>query len=280
MEVKKLFTGEEIPVLGLGTWRIGGGMAADYSKDKIMVEIIQQAIRLGYTHIDTAEMYGGGHTEKLLGRALQHFNRQDLFLTTKVWHSNLHYQGVLNAVEGSLKRLHTDYVDMVLIHWPSTSFPLDESLQALNELVDLGKVRYLGVSNFDLELLEQAQKYSSTQLATNQVHYNLYYRKIVRDGVLDFCQKNKILLTAYTPLERGTIINNPQVKQIATSHSATPAQVALAWLIRQPNVITIPMSANITHLQQNLGALGLELNSDDLQQLDGLEMPEEALWPE
>jgi len=280
MKVKTLLTGENVPVLGLGTWRVGGGMTPDYSNDKRLVETIQHAIQVGYAHIDTAEMYGGGHTEELIGRAIQRFDRQDLFITTKVWRSNLHYQGVIMAIEGSLKRLHTDYVDMGLIHWPNTSFPLDESLQALNDLVQQGKVRHLGVCNFDLKLLKQAQNHTRRPIATNQVRYNLYNRTAVHNGVLEYCQRNGILLTAHTPFERGTILNNPAVQQIAERHSASPSQVALAWLIQQPGVITIPMSTNVTHLEDNLGALDLKLSSKDIEQLDQLEMPEEALWPE
>ena len=280
MKFKTLISGELIPVLGLGTWRMGGGMAPDYSQDRQLVETIQRAIQLGYTHIDTAEMYGGGHTEELIGRAIQRFTRQDLFISTKIWQTNLHYQGVFKAVEGSLKRLHTDYIDMCLIHWPSQSFPLAESFQALNELREQGKVRHLGVSNFDLELLLQAQSHCSTPLATNQVRYNLYQRKVVQNGVLEYCRRNNILLTAYTPFERGMILNNPKVQQIASNHSVAPAQVALAWLIAQPNVIAIPMSSNPAHLEHNLGALELELSTEEMAGLQAVEMPEEALWPE
>ena len=280
MKYKSLYTGEKIAVLGLGTWRMGGSMTPDYSNDRRLVEIMQQAIQLGYTHIDTAEMYGGGHTEELVGRAISRFARQDLFIASKIWHNNLHYQGVLKAVEGSLKRLHTDHLDMCLIHWPSTNYPLDETFQALNELVEQGKLRFVGVSNFNLELLEQARGHCRTPLATNQVRYNLYQRQVVQNGVLEYCQQHGIMLTAYTPFERGTILSNPVVEQIATSHSASPAQVALAWLIRQPNVITIPMSTNAAHLEHNLKALDLELSVEDIEQLDAIEMPEEALWPE
>jgi len=280
MKYKSLYTGEKIAALGLGTWRMGGSMTPDYSNDRGLVEIMQRAIQLGYTHIDTAEMYGGGHTEELVGRAISRFARQNLIITSKIWHTNLHYQGVLGAVEGSLKRLHTDYLDMCLIHWPNTNLPLEESFQALNELVTQGKVRFVGVSNFDRTLLEQARIYCRTPLATNQVRYNLYHRKVEQNGVLEYCQRHGILLTAYTPFERGMLLSNPQVEQIAASHSASPAQVALAWLIRQPNVITIPMSTNAAHLEHNLAALDLELSAEDIEQLDALEMPEEALWPE
>jgi len=280
MKYKTLLDGTKIPVLGLGTWRLGGSMAADYSQDEQVVEIMQTAIRLGYTHIDTAEIYGNGHTEELVGRAIQGFEREDLFITSKIWQSNLQYEAVHHSVEGSLKRLQTDYLDLCLIHWPNANIPLKETLRALDELVAQGMIRSLGVSNFDLEQLKEACSLAKTPIVTNQVPYNLYNRVYAHNGVLGHCQASGILLTAYTPFERGEPLRNPVVKQIADKYNVTAAEVALCWLIRQPNVITIPMSTNPQHLETNLGALKLELSAEDLQQLERLTMPDESLWPE
>jgi len=280
MNYKTMLSGENIPVLGLGTWRIGGSMAPDYSQDKQLVDVIQGAIELGYTHIDTAEIYGGGHTEELVGRAIQKYPRQDLFITTKVWHTNVRYQAVMDAIAGSLKRLHTPYVDMCLIHWPSPNVPFEESFRALDELVAQGKVKQIGVSNFDKDQLASARQLTSNPIATNQVRYNLYHRACVKNGVLEYCQDNGIILTAYSPFERGTVFTDPRVQQIANSHSVTPAQVALAWLIHQPNVVTIPMSTKQEHLQANLAALEIEFSNEEISTLDELSLPEETLWPE
>jgi len=268
MKYESLPTGEKIPVLGYGTWRLGGGMAPDYSRDKELVNLIQEAIELGYTHIDTAEIYGGGHTEELVGRAIQRFKRKDLFISTKVWHTNLHYQDVLDSLQASLRRLSSDYIDLYMIHWPNSSIPMEETFNALNELVDGGQIRLVGVSNFDLEQLKRARALSATPIATNQVPYNLHNRRYVLNGVLDYCQENDILLTAYSPIDRGIILDDPEISKIAKKYEATSAQIALNWLIRQTKVITIPMTSNPKHLRDNMGALEIDLDEEDIQKLD------------
>lgn len=280
MIYETLYNGDLIPILGQGTWGLGGGMYPDYSRDDSAREIIRTAIELGYTHIDTAEMYGGGHTEELVEQVIQDYRRQDLFITSKVWHITMRYQDTLQALDGSLKRLGTNYLDLYLIHRPNKDIPLEETFRALNELVKQGKVRHLGVSNFDLDQLVRAQGYSETPLVTNQVPYNLHNRLYVKNGVLDFCQKNNILLTAYSPIERGHLVSDPTVRNIAGRLGATPAQVALQWLLRQPGVIALPMSTRKDHLQENLGALDLDLSGDDFEALNQIELSEESLWPE
>ena len=270
MQYEPLPDGSHIPVLGLGTWQMGGGGRADYSRDDEMVEIIEQAIEMGYTHIDTAESYGKNHCEELVGRAIKAFDRDELFITTKVAPDHLRYDDVHTAIRGSLQRLDTDYVDLYLIHWPNEQIPLTETFRALNELVAGGKVRRVGVSNFDVDLMQQSMDLCDTPIATNQVRYNLLDRTPVNNGVLDFCQRTGILLTAYSPVKGGVLSHNTVV-EIAEAHGASPAQVALAWLIRQPQVITIPMSQDLDHLRDNLGALSLNLSADEIAQLDGIQ---------
>jgi len=260
--------GIKIPTLGLGTWSIGGGTTADNSQDERAVKVIRKAIELGYAHIDTAEMYGSGHTEELIGRAIRGIDRQSLFITSKVWDTHLHYEDVLQACARSLKRLGTGYLDLYLIHWPNTRIPLQETFKALNELVRRGMVRHLGVSNFNLEQLERARMHSESPILTNQVPYNLYDRKYTAMGMLKYCQENKILLTAYSPIDRGALLGHPELRKIAENHGAAPAQVALNWLVRQPQVIAIPMSMNVDHLKANLGALELDLTADEIRVLD------------
>jgi diketogulonate reductase-like aldo/keto reductase len=267
MKYARLPNGEEIPVLGLGTWDIGGGMSPDRSRDRQAKEALHEAIETGYTHFDTAESYGGGHTEELLGEVLSGYNREDFFITTKVSPSHLRYPDALRALEGSLKRLQTDYVDLYLIHWSSRTIPLEESFRALNELVERGRVLHLGVSNFSLDLLEQSQALSASPLATNQVPYSIRDREYARNGVLDYCQANGILLTAYSPL-KGGVLNDPAVRRIAAAQDATPAQVALSWLIHQPQVITIPKSSDKKHLEENFSALELELTAKEMDVLN------------
>ena len=215
-------------------------------------------------------MYGGGHTEELLGRALQGVDRSQLFITSKVWHNHMQPDDLLDAAAASLERLGTDYLDLYLIHWPHESVPLEETFRAMNELVQRGQARRLGVSNFNLEQLRQARTLSETPLATNQVPYSLFHREYVENGVLDYCQQNEILLTAYTPIEKGKVAADEALQEIAAQYDATPVQVALSWLIGQPQVITIPMSTNPEHLRENLAAADLQLSAADAARLDAL----------
>ena len=267
MRYETLYNGDKVPLLGLGTWAIGGRFSPDRSQDAEFVAILKTAIGMGYTHIDTAEIYAGGHSEELVGRAIKDFRREDVFITTKVNPQNLGYGDVQHALVGSLKRLDVETVDLYLIHWPSKRIPLEETFKALNELVARGQVRHLGVSNFNLGELQQAQALSDKPIITNQVPYSLSKRQYVKNGMLAYCQKNDILLTAYTPL-KGGVLKNAAVRGIAEEHGAAPAQVALNWLIRQQNVIAIPKSASEKHLRENLGALDLKLTQDEIDQLD------------
>ncbi len=270
MKYETMLDGAQLPVLGLGTWPMGGGSAPDYSRDEEMVPLIRRLIRMGYTHIDTAESYGGNHTEELVGRAIEDFDRSEVFVTTKVSPEHLRYAGVINALHGSLRRLRTDYVDLYLIHWPNRDIPLKDTFRALNELVAAGYVKRVGVSNFDCELLQEAMDLSATPIVTNQVHYNLLRRECVENGVLAFCQEHGILLTAYSPL-KDDVLGQPVLAEIARSQHVTPAQAAIAWLLNQPKVITIPKSSNEAHARDNLAAADLALGPVDMDRLNNLE---------
>ncbi len=268
MKIKRLFDGEKIPVLGLGTWEVGGMSQPDYSQDEEVVKAWRAALEMGYTHIDTAEMYGGGHTEELVAQTIAGFEREDLFINSKVWETNLLYDDVLKAFEGSLRRLQTDYLDLYLIHWPNDDIPMESTFRALNELVETERLRYVGVSNFNLNQLKKAQELSSTPLATNQVPYSLKNRKYANNGVLAYCQESDILLTAYTPIEKGSLKSHGLLQSIAAKYAATPIQIALSWLIRQPGVITIPQSVNIEHLKDNLESVEIELTDEDFERIN------------
>jgi diketogulonate reductase-like aldo/keto reductase len=267
MKAVTLYNGEAVPVLGLGTWDIGGGTYADRSHDTQAKQALHNAVEIGYTHFDTAESYGAGHTEELLGEVLASYDRESFFITTKVSPSHLRYRDIFPAIEGSLKRLRMDYVDLYLIHWPSRQIPLEETFQALNQLVERGSVRHMGVSNFDLDLLKQSQSLSATPLITNQVPYSVRDREYVRNGVLEYCQRNGILLTAYSPIKRG-VLNDRTVRQVASRLRATPAQVALSWLVHQPGVITIPKSSNRKRQEENFAAPDFQLTDEDVAALD------------
>ncbi|MCE9644823.1 MAG: aldo/keto reductase [Chloroflexi bacterium] len=257
--------------IGFGTWKIGGGSSPNPKADPVSMAALRSALEIGYTHFDTAEMYAEGHSEELLGRALAESKtpRDSVFITSKVLPAHLNYDQVLSACENSLRRLKMEYLDLYLIHWPQAGMKLDDTFRALNKLVRDGKTRHLGVSNFNLKLLKEARKYSETPILTNQVPYSLSDRTYVNNGVLEYCQENDVLFTAYSPVEQGSLRTTPALEAIAKAHHASPHQIALAWVISKPSVITIPMSANPAHIAENFQAAGIELDQDEIKQLDG-----------
>jgi diketogulonate reductase-like aldo/keto reductase len=259
----------QIPKIGFGTWPIGGRETPDPSSDDHWLEVLRSALQIGYAHFDTAEGYAGGHSEELVGRAARAFGRPraELFITSKVSPDHLDYNDVLRSCENSLRRLQMDYLDLYLIHWPRTGMKLKDTFRALNQLVREGRVRHLGVSNFNLKLLKQAADLSETPLLTNQVSYSIPDRTYVKNGVLEYCQQNDILLTAYSPVKRRNIKSNPALHGIAQARGLTPEQVALAWLMTQPRVITIPMSGNPQHQAENFQAADVVLTQEEMEQL-------------
>jgi len=260
----------QIPKIGFGTWTIGGESTADPSRDEKSMLALRSALELGYTHFDTAEYYAAGHCEELLGRAVREsgIDREKVFITSKVSPDNLEYSDVIRSCNNSLRRLKMDYLDLYLIHWPKTGMKLDETFKALNELQLAGKLRNLGVSNFNLKLLKQSASLSESHLLTNQVPYSIPDRTYVKNGVLAYCQKNDILLTAYTPVKHRNVKTNQVLHAIANAREATPQQIALAWLTTQPRVITVPMSSNPLHQRENLLAADIILTEDEMQLLD------------
>lgn len=277
MEYRRLGkTDEKISAIGLGTWRMGGGLSPDYSIDREAVEAIRYAIRLGMTHIDTAEIYGAGHSEELVGRAIKAYPREEVFITTKVWHTNLRYDDVLKACERSLKRLQTDYIDLYLIHWPSSVIPLSETMRAMERLYREGKIRYIGVSNFSVSELEEARSYlSTTDIVANQVEYSLHERGIEED-LMQYCSRNGIAVIAYSPLGKGRLARElassrskriELLKEVAKRYSKTPIQVALNWVIWHDNVVAIPKAIRKDHLEENAGAAGWKLSEEDYRRI-------------
>jgi len=265
--------GLSIPKIGLGTWQLGGDSYPDPKLDPVSLAALRAALEVGYTHFDTAEGYAAGHSEELVGRAIRETNtkRENLFITTKVSPEHLQYEQVLKSCENSLRRLNMDYIDLYLIHWPPRAgMKLDGTFRALNQLVRDGKVKHLGVSNFKLKLLKEAQSLSETPILTDQVPYRLPDKAYVENGVLEYCQQNNILLTAYSPVKFRNLPVNKTVGAIANAHSATPFQIALAWLVAQPRVITIPMSFNAQHIKDNFEAADIELTEEEFKTLSGL----------
>lgn len=269
MEYKMLAKSVGIPVLGVGTGGVGGWATKDDSKDKEWINALKAAIKLGMTHIDTAEMYGAGHAEELVGEAIKGFNRKKLFITTKVWKTHLRYDDVIHAAKGSLKRLKTKYIDLYLIHWPNTKVPLKETMTAMDFLVEKRIIRFIGVSNFTEKLLKEAQSCTKNKISANQVEYNLLKRG-PKKKLLEYCQKNGIILIAYQPVAGGKLAKGgfKVLDEIAKKYNKTQAQIAINWLVSKPNVVTIPKAASIKHIKEDIGALGWKLDDKDTENLD------------
>lgn len=269
MEYKSIASGEKLPVLGLGTWRIGGGETADYSRDEESIRSIQKGIELGFSHIDTAEYYGNGHCEELVGKAIESFRRNDLFITTKVWHNHLEYDNLIRSMKASLKRLAVDYVDLYLIHWPNENVPIEETMKGLEYCVKEGFTRYIGLSNFSPQLMKDAQQsLKESKLIADQVKYSLV-EQTPKDELLPYCVENDIVLIAYSPLARGVLTRDEDnvLSEMAEKYNKTPAQISLNWLIKQENVVTIPKASSLNHMHENLGAVGWRMSDRDYKKL-------------
>jgi diketogulonate reductase-like aldo/keto reductase len=280
MQLKELGgTGVMVPEIGLGTWKYSGGDGP-----------LRRGIELGAFLIDTAEMY---RTEDAVGRAVKGI-REKTFIATKVLGSHLRYDQVKRAAENSLRLLGTDYIDLYQIHWPNSSVPIKETMRAMEDLVDSGVARYIGVSNFSVRELEEARSVMTRySIVSNQVHYSLKRRGIERD-VLPYCQKNQVTIIAYTPLANGSLAVEPQypldagrrsllraadrlrgqerersaLQAVASQVGKTPAQVALNWCVSRPNVIAIPKSNSVARTEENCGASGWRLSEEQLRYLD------------
>jgi len=276
-EYKELTKGVRIPALGVGTWGMGGKHTADYSNDAESISAIRTAIDFGMTHVDTAEYYGAGHAEELVGNAIKPYKREDLFITTKVYRTHLHYADVLSSIKSSLRRLCTDYIDLYLVHWPSPTVPMEETMKALEHCVDEGYTRFIGVSNFSIHLFQEAQsELEKHRLVADQVYYNLIrVQKTYFDGlsvrdVHSYCREKNIMLIAWSPLEEGKLAKPgfPVLDEMAKKYKKTQAQVALNWLISQEKIVTIPKATNIDHIKENVGAVGWSLSGRDFRRLE------------
>lgn len=258
-----------LPVIGLGTWGLGGFYERDYNNDDARdVASIQAAISLGVTHLDTAEIYGEGQSEILIGRAIKGFDRSKLTITSKVHPDHGAAHSLLDACQRSLERLQIDYLDLYLLHAPSHFVPIEETMTALAEAVGKGYVKQIGVSNFNGEEIARAQKSSAIPLVNNQIHYSLEARGWEADGTVAYCQRNGVLVTAYRPLSQGKMLSQPLLTAMAKKYDKTPAQVALNWLITKPGVVTLVKCAQSEHLTENLGAIGWELDEEDIVSLN------------
>jgi diketogulonate reductase-like aldo/keto reductase len=262
MKTLQLPSNREIPMLGQGTWRMG----EQASQRQIEIDALRLGIELGMTLIDTAEMYGEGGAEQVVAEAIADL-RDQVFLVSKFYPYNASYEGVIKACDRSLARLKTDYLDLYLLHWRS-SVPVSETLAALQQLKQVGKILDYGVSNFDCDDMQEALSVpGGDEIATNQVLYNLRHRGIEWD-LLPWCKQHSLPIMAYSPVEQRAFVNHPQLKAIGWRHHATSTQIALNWLLRQDNIISIPKAIDPKHIQENRAAMDLILTAEDLTELD------------
>lgn len=244
----------QVPALGFGTWELNGQECR---------HSVSEALNSGYRHIDTAEMYGN---EAWVGQGIKDSGiaRHDVFLTTKIWYTNLSRQAVAHSLEQSLQKLQTSYVDLLLIHWPNPDIPLSETVGALVELQKQGKVKHVGVSNFTTRLLKEALQYAP--VFCNQVEYHPF---LSQQKLRDLCKANQVLLTAYCPIAKGAVNEHPVLQKIAQNHGKSPVQVTLKWFMQQ-DVSAIPKASSARHRNSNFDIFDFELSPPEMQAIFNL----------
>jgi 2,5-diketo-D-gluconate reductase B len=257
-----------IPKLGLGTWQNTDGDECANS--------VAYALDLGYEHVDTAQAYGN---EEDVGEGIANseVDREDFFLATKVWIDNLEHDDVLETTQKSLDKLGTEYVDLLYIHWPAREYDPEETLAAFDKLYDEGKIKHVGVSNFEPEHLEEAKELLDAPIYANQVEM---HPLLQQDELVEYAQENDITLVAYSPLARGEVFDVPELTEIADKHDASEAQVSLAWLMQKDNVVAIPKATGEDHIEDNYGALTLELDDEDIEKIDNIGTKERQVDPD
>jgi len=293
-------SGPKVSVVGIGTWQASGKQWGDDVKDHLIVKAIGRSLELGVNLVDTAELYGDGHSEKVVGRALKKYGRENFVVATKFHGSHLHYEDVLKACDASLKRLGVKQIDLYQMHWPDPweQVPLKETMKALKKLHEEGKILSVAVSNFAVRDLEEARSaLDGVEIASNQVRYNLLQREI-EEEVLPYCTKNGISILAWSPLAQGVLTGKyspskvpsdrvrkrnklferrnlkaaaPLVRvlrEIGEARGRTPAQVALNWIISRPGVVPIPGAKNPSQAEENAGAAEFKLTAEELQRIE------------
>jgi len=265
MQYKEI-QGIKVPEIGLGTYQMHGDSCVDS---------VVKALDLGYRHIDTAQIY---ENEREVGEALNisTVDRSEIFLTTKVWRTNLEYDDVLRSTETSLKHLDTSYVDLLLIHWPNEQVELRKTLEAMLVLRDQGKASNIGVSNFPLKLLKEAVETIHAPIFCDQVEFHVYLDQLT---LLDYAIDNDLMLTAYSPLAQGNLLNDNELKQIADKYNKSVAQVALRWLIEQQNVVAIPKASKEEHIEANIDIYDFELSDEEFENINNIKQEKRVVDP-
>jgi diketogulonate reductase-like aldo/keto reductase len=252
-------SGGSIPAIGLGTWNLTG---------EACEQTVREALRLGYRHIDTADAYGN-HAEVAGGIAASGIEREELFLTTKVWRTDLAHDPLIGSAERFLNELNTSYIDLLLIHWPNRSIPIDATLRAMEELKRAGKVRAVGVSNFTVHHLEDALA-TGIEIAADQVEMRPLFNQ---QALREFCAARQMIVTAYSPLGQGRDLRLPVIEEMAKKYGKTPAQIALNWIVSR-GAVAIPKTAHLERLKENLESTEFVIEESDLARIDAV--PQES----
>lgn len=261
----KEISGKRVFPIGIGTWGMGGWMLPDSRDDKKQIEAIKFALASGINAIDTAELYGHGHAEELVAQAIKGVDRESIHITSKVWPTHLSRSGIMNAVTKSLERLQTKYLDLYLIHFPNPVANMKEAISTMEELVDMGKIRSFGVSNFLVgdtrKAIESTKRYD---VEANQIEYNIFDKDPERE-LIPFCERNKVKIISYTPLAKGSVAKAKALMEMSGKYKKTPLQLALNYLMK--NSFPIPMSTNKGHITEIIGASGWKLKDSDYEAL-------------
>jgi 2,5-diketo-D-gluconate reductase B len=273
-------SGKSLHPIGIGTWMVAGTFESDptalykgakpvYGNEEKEIEAIRYAISKGQNHIDCAELYGAFYTDEVVGRAIAGLNREGLYIADKPWKNSVGKGKLRGTVDLMLKKLGTDYLDLLYIHAPWDDAPWREAIPQIDELIDEGIVKSFGVSNFTLDDMREAMSLSKHPLVANQMEYNVLHKGDVTAEFRDFCEEHDIQIVAYQPIKRQAVLSDETILRIAGHHGATPAQVALAWLLAQ-GALPIPKAMQKSHIDENAKAVDLVLTSEEIAELDAL----------
>ncbi|HET8866071.1 MAG TPA: aldo/keto reductase [Gracilimonas sp.] len=254
----KTIQGVEVPEIGLGTHRLIGREGEN---------TIKLALNLGYRHIDTAQSY---KNEREVGEAIKrsHVDREEIFLTSKIWHTHLEKEDVLKVAENSLRELDTPYLDLLLIHWPNPDVDIEKTMEAFLSLRDQGKALNIGVANFPLKLLKELNEELAAPIFCNQVEYHPFLSQL---DLLDYAAEQDLLFTAYSPLAQAKVNEDPLLKELGEKYGKSPFQIALRWLIEQEQVVAIPKASSEEHLRENIDVYDFVLEDDDFYAIDDID---------
>lgn len=264
--------------IGIGTWNIAGVFNADptakykgaepsYGNEEAEIEALRYSISKGQNHIDCAELYGAFYTDEVVGRAIAGLKRDDLYIADKLWKTSVGKGLVRPTVKKMLEKLGTDYLDMLYIHAPWDEVNWQEAIPQIDELIDEGVVREFGVSNFTVSDMEEAHRIAKHPIIANQMNYNVLYVNEVDEAFKQYCRDNNIQLIAYQPVKRQEVLANKTIQEIAKAHEASPAQVALAWLLAQ-GALPIPKAVKKEHIDENVLSINIQLSEQDLDKLN------------